>query len=294
MTPAERDAAIRRGMLAAQEQLYKLDEEGAAALMRLYRWALGNIEQDIQSRADSQGSLALTQLADLRNQIDARLQRLEAARNNLLQEGLLRAGQIGSETFVNAGIEAAAMIRVPEEAVRFVRSFIAGDGLQLSDRVWRIDRGARDAIVNSVERSIISGHSATQSAREFLSQGLPVPKDVQDKVKSAGANGVAKMAAEIMVGDGQGGALYQSMRLFRTEINRAHGMAYMMQAKDVPGFKGIQFTLSPNHPKPDVCDEIANTDAFGLGKGIFPSMEEFVKVWPAHPNTFSFPIAVFD
>ncbi len=45
-----------------------------------------------------------------------------------------------------------------------VRRFVAEDGLQLSDRAWRLDRHARDIIVNAIEMAVIQGHGATQAA----------------------------------------------------------------------------------------------------------------------------------
>lgn len=294
MTPAERDAAIRRGMQAAQKALYALDEEGAAALLRLYGWAQERIALEIQQRAGADGSLALEQLEALRQQVGAVLQRLESGRNSLLKDGLDRAAQIGSESLASVTVSSASTMRVPDEAVRFVRALVGADGLQLSDRLWRIDRGARDAVINAIERAVIMGHSAAQAAREFLSRGQAVPADVQSKQQAANATVITRDAKEIMVGkDGGSGAVAQAMRVFRTEINRAHGVAYLKEAEQVPGFRGIRFTLSPNHPKPDICDEHATLDRFGLGEGVFPSLDEFLKVWPAHPNTFSFPVAVF-
>lgn len=43
-----------------------------------------------------------------------------------------------------------------------------------------------------------------------------------------------------------------AMRVFRTEINRAHGEAYMMTGEDLPGFAGWRYPLSPADSKPDI------------------------------------------
>lgn len=294
MTPAQREAAIRRGMKAAQAGMLDLDEEGRQALIRLYEWAVKNIAQEITQRSEADGSVALYQLADLRRQVEARLAQLSAGQASMMSDGLSQASRLGVSSFAEAGIDAVAMVRVPDEAARFVRAFVAADGLQLSDRLWRIDRGARDAVVNAIERAVIMGDSAAKSAREFLTRGQPVPGNVQAKLNAANGTAIVRETTELMVGPKTGGGVMgQAMRVFRTEINRAHGVAYMTQAEQVPGFVGFRFTLSPQHPKPDICDELAKEDRFGLGEGVFPSMAEFLRVWPAHPNTFSFPIGVF-
>ncbi len=293
-TPSQREAAIRRAMRAAQTQLFALDDEAGAALIRLYEWAAQSIASEIAQRADELGNIGLAQLSDLLRQVEARLAQVAAGRDSALTDSLGQASRLGAGTFVEAGVISPASMRAPDEAVRFVLSFVGQDGLQLSDRLWRIDRGARDAVVNAIERSVIMGHGAAQAAAEFLTRGQPVPADVRDKLRAANAPAIAKETSAILAGEKTpGGAMAQAMRVFRTEINRAHGIAYMAQAEQAPGFRGIRFTLSPQHPKPDVCDELAKNDTFGLGEGVYPNMAEFVKVWPAHPNTFSFPVAVF-
>lgn len=295
MSPAEREALIRAGMQAAQQDLQALDERGRSDLERIYRQAAAELGGAIMRKAGEDGTVALGQLRDLLDQVEQRLSQLARERNALLDDGLHQAADLGALPFpVSATVDVVASMRVPDEAVRFVQRFVAADGLQLSDRLWRIDRGARDTVVNAVERSVVMGHGAAQAAREFLQRGEPPPGAVQAKLGTAGAVGMAKEAESIMTGGASGGgAMAQAMRVFRTEINRAHGVASMRRAEQTPGFVGIRFVLSPAHPKPDICDDIANSDRFGLGKGVFPSTEEFLKVWPAHPNTLSFPVPVW-
>lgn len=297
MSPAERDAAIRRAMRAAQRSIVDLDEQSAAELTRLYRWAADSIQAELLTRADGDGSIGLAQLADVRLQLEARLVQLTTARDALLGSALEQAAGTGAATFAQAGaaVSSAATVRVADEALRFIRGMVAADGLQLSDRLWRMDRNARDKVINAVERAVVMGHGAAQAAREFLTAGAPVPDDLEAKAKTAASLRIAREARFLMTGepDKPGGAVVQAMRVFRTEINRAHGVAYMKAAESVPGFVGIRFTLSPQHPRPDICDELAANDRFGLGAGVFPTLDAFLQVWPAHPNTFSFPVAVF-
>lgn len=294
MTPAEREALIREGTRLAQQSMKNLDASGEAELARIYRAAAAELREMIDDHAGPDGSIGLSQLRALADQVALRLDQLAAARTATLESGLRVAAELGAQPFLRTDVAAVTLMRVPDEALRFVRAFVAADGLQLSDRLWRIDRGARDAVVNAIERAVIMGHGAAQAAREFLQVGDPVPFDVREKLNAAGAIGIGKETTAIMTGgQSSGGAMFQAQRVFRTEINRAHGVAYMSQAEQTPGFKGFRFTLSPAHPKPDICDELAKADKFGLGEGVYPSMTEFLKVWPAHPNTLSFPVAVF-
>lgn len=297
MTPAaQREAAIREGMRVAQKAMVNLDASGQAEVARIYREAAAALRELIAQHADADGSLSLTQMRSLLQQVEGRLQTLAGETGKLVDEGLRVSAELGAQPFLKTEVDVSALMRVPDEAVRFVRAFVAADGLQLSDRLWRIERGARDAVVNAIERSVVMGHGAAQAAREFLARGVAVPGEVQGKLDAANATGIGREVTELMVGNGKagGGAMAQAARVFRTEINRAHGIAFMSTAETTPGFKGFQFTLSPNHPKPDICDELAKNDGFGLGEGVYPSMAEFLKVWPAHPNTLSFPVAVWE
>jgi hypothetical protein len=295
MTAAERERLIRQGMARAQRAMENLDATGLAEIERVYQYAAREIAQVLAERADDGSELTLSQLRGALQQIEWRLSTLAEARDVLVNDGLRVAAELGAQPFLKAEVDVTALLRVPDEAVRFTQAFVGADGLQLSDRLWRIDRGARDAVVNAVERSVVMGQNAAQAAREFLTRGQPVPAEVRGKLNAANATAMGRETTALMVGEGRagGGAMAQAQRVFRTEINRAHGAAYMKQAEQTPGFRGFRFTLSPAHPKPDICDEIAANDGFGLGPGVFPNMEEFLKVWPAHPNTLSYPVGVF-
>jgi hypothetical protein len=89
---------------------------------------------------------------------------------------------------------------------------------------------------------------------------------------------------------GQGSALSHARRIFRTELNRAHGTAYQNSIEHTPGVVGTCFLLSPAPPKPDICDLHAAANLHGLGAGVYPPGQN---PWPAHPNTLSYVVAVF-
>lgn len=180
-------------------------------------------------------------------------------------------------------------MRINHEALQFVRTFVAEDGLQLSDRIWRLDRHARDVVTNAIESSVIQGHGATQAAREFLMRGEGVPADIADKIGAANAQAMGKAAGDVLTGTGS--PMDNAMRLMRTEINRAHGEAYIKGALAHPDAAGLRFLLSPGHPKPDICDLHSIANLHGLGQGVYPDRASCP--WPAHPNTISFVEVVF-
>jgi hypothetical protein len=119
--------------------------------------------------------------------------------------------------------------------------------------------------------------------------GRTVPKDVVDKVGAAEA---LRVSREIKNGlmTGEGSPYANALRVFRTEINRAHGEAYQATAFAHPDVIGTRFLLSPNHPMHDVCDMHAHANLYGLGPGVYPQGKN---PWPAHPNTLSYTEVVF-
>jgi hypothetical protein len=288
-------AQIRRATLAAHREIERLDAETLATLAELYADEAAAIAARIRAHAGPGDSVALQELRSLLNQVEGILRRLTTARDALLEPALETAAGLGADAILGAMapsgqvLRTAASMRVSESAVRFVQEFVAADGLTLSDRLWRMDRGARDAVVNAIESGVIQGHGATQAAREFLMRGAAVPDAVQARAGMASAPALTARTDALMTGEM--GAEFQAARVFRTELNRAHGEAYMAGGEDHPDFAGWRYLLSPAHPEPDICDLLSTQNLHGLGEGVYPDRESCP--WPAHPNTLSFVRIVF-
>lgn len=279
-------ASIKRASARARLRLKTLDQETRAELRALYQQARDDIERTILSAESLDGTVRLESLARLKQALDFRLNQLDESRDGLLGEKLREAVQQGVNPFaaVSTGLDDIA-----DEALRQTVNFIADDGLQLSDRIWRINRGAREVMANQVEQAIIRGDSAARAAREFITRGVDIPADVQRKIGQAQAMKIANASGAALME--KGGPYNNALRLFRTEINRAHGEAYQAAAFDSEDVIGTKFLLSPNHPETDICDMHARVNRYGLGPGVYPKGKN---PWPAHPNTLSFTVVVFD
>lgn len=282
-------AVIKRATLAAQRAMDKLDAATLKELEGIYRQAAAEIQDRIRAYAGADGGVGLANLQDLLAQVNGNLQQLSTQRDALFNQAAAGAADLGTKPLETA-IDAAARMRISGEALSFVRTFVAADGLQLSDRIWRLDRHARESVTGAIEQAVIQGHGAAQAAREFLNRGDAVPLDVQNKLGAANAGKIAKDTAGALL-TGEGSPMDNAMRLFRTEINRAHGMAYAKSALSLPDAAGVRFLLSPSHPKPDICDLLSSQNLYGLGAGVYPSVEK--SGWPAHPNTLSYVEVVF-
>lgn len=280
-------AAIKRGTLAAHRRVEDLDQEAMDALERAFRKAAEEIGRDIRRAAGQGDTIPIQELRSLLSQVEERLSELARLRNGTLNDVLTQAAELGADAY---GLEATARMQVTQTALRFVQTLVAADGLQLSDRIWRLDRGAREEVVDAIEQAVVRGYGAAEAARDLLTRGQPIPLDMQAAIEGAQAPRLARHIGDQLIA-APGSPMDHAMRLFRTELNRAHGEAYMLGGEDHPDFAGWRFLLSPAHPEPDICDLLSEQNLHGLGRGVYPSREACP--WPAHPNTLSFVEIVF-
>jgi hypothetical protein len=292
--------AIKRATQQARNAVKELDAESIQNLLEVYQQAADQVRSQIQAAADSNNQVQQPQLQALLDQISGILDQLGEERDALLQENIGQAAQLGVRPFTAQGvlavggsqavIDSSAAMRINQAAVDFVMNGRQADGLSLSERVWRLNQGAKEVLQRAIASAVIRGNSAARAARELLMKGQPVPAETQQLVAAGQAPRVAQLADLLTTGDG--GEVWKAERVFRTEINRAHGEAFMASASKTPGFAGFRFLLSPQHPRPDICDLLAKQNLHGLGEGVYPTRE--LTPWPAHPNTLSFLEIVFE
>jgi len=287
-TQAGVKATIKRASKKAQASLHVMDAKGRRDVRQIYQTAADQIRADIEAMAEADGSVQIDVLQTLLNQLNARLDALSNNRGDLLERNLTDAATLGSSP-LSVAVEASVLVSINHDAVTFVRNLIANDGLQLSDRIFRVDRHGREVVASAIQQAVIQGKSAADAAMDFLSRGDKIPPQLLAKMNKAQAARIAREAGAALM-TGNGNPMDNAMRLFRTEINRAHGEAYQAAAFEHPDTIGTKFLLSPNHPKPDICDMHARVNRYGLGPGVYPKDRN---PWPAHPNTLSFTVVVF-
>lgn len=282
-------AAIRRASIESQGATMDVDKASRAQLQVIYQRAHDDIQAQISAAGGYDGTVRLQRLRQLLGQVDARLAALSDQRNSLLLENLRTAAGNGAQAFV-AALDVGGLHQIADAAVRSTHHFIDTNGLQLSDKLWRLDHNASTKVGEAIQRAVIMGHGASQATQEFLGRGEEVPADIAAKIGVASSSAIAKSAGAALLED-DGNAYAHALRVFRTEINRAHGLAYRAGAERTPGVIGTKFNLSPRHPRPDICDMYASANLYGLGPGVYPHGKS---PWPAHPNTFSFETVVFE
>ena len=310
MNTAATRAAIKRASQQARNAMRDLDRDTVDALLAMYGDAAEGVRAAIRGRVDGSDMVPVSHLRDLLRQVEDVIDGLGVKRNALLAQGLADAAELGVRPYTMQGIagvgagvypgsgaetrgaqavlSSEAAMRVSQEAVRFVQSFTAADGLTLSDRLWRLDQGAKEVLSRAIGQAVVAGWDASRAAAALMYGGQAVPLDVAARLKGAKVDALVR-AADLLTGDG--GEVWKADRVFRTEINRAHGTAYMTGAEETPGFGGFRLLLSPQHPKPDICDLLTSQNLYGLGAGVYPSASACP--WPAHPNTLTFMEIVF-
>ena len=298
-------AAIRRASQQARNAMHELDRATSAELRQAYEQAAQAVRGALAQAAGPDDLVRREHLQGLLRQLEDILQRTGTARDAVLTTALEEAARLGVRPYTLPGVgavggstavlDSAAALRISEAAVEFVVSFRMADGLALSDRLWRLDLGAKEVLQRAVSNAVVQGWSASQAVAALVYGGQSVPPELAATLGRGRVGALVNLADLLTGGEGAGtspgGELWKSQRVMRTEINRAHGHAYMQSAEQTPGFAGFRFLLSPQHPEPDICDLLASQNLHGLGAGVYPT--QALCPWPAHPNTLSFVEMVF-
>lgn len=292
-------AAIRRASQQARNAMQELDKTVSADLLRDYEAATEEVRRAIAQAVGPDQLVRREHLQALLRQIEDVLQRTGLARDALLSGAMEEAARLGVRPYTLQGVgavggstavlDSGVAMGISEAAVEFVSQFRFADGLALSDRLWRLDMGAKEVLQRAVSNAVVQGWSASKAAADLAYAGKAVPADLAQRLTGARAPALASLADLLTTADGS--ELWKAERVMRTEINRAHGEAYMAAAEKTPGFAGFRFLLSPMHPAPDICDLLAAQNLHGLGAGVYPDRDACP--WPAHPSTLSFVEMVF-
>ena len=283
------NATIRRASWQAQADANRLDGRILKQLEDIYRAVLSDIQAQISNQAGINSVVGINNLQRIMQSVNYQLRVLGDQRTALLNAGMLENAEIAANVFSSI-VDREAVISVTNEAVRTAQNFIAADGLQLSDRLWRVDNQATQKIGLAIQSAIIQGQSASQAAQDFVNRGLPIPADVSDKMNAGNVQGINRAIAYELINSPD--SVYSNVRrIFRTEINRAHITSYQQSLEGVDDVVGTRFLLSRNHPERDICDLHARANLYGLGPGVYPLGKSPL---PAHPNTLSYEVAVFE
>lgn len=168
-----------------------------------------------------------------------------------------------------------------------------GDGLNLSGRIWRLDRETRDGMAQILSQGVANGSSAWDLAgllEVFLGANQDCPRWTSTRLYGLSKKEIAKGDLRGLLSgdacDGRG-VSYNALRLARTEIQKMHALATDKVMAISPWVLKEQINLSAGHPEPDICDEVV---AGGEnGQGVYP--KGTIEL-PLHPNCLCYKTAV--
>lgn len=279
----KKQAAIKRAANKAQDQTTKLDLSENLKLKSLWGKVLADLLVVLSQSSAVDGSVRANALGRIKQMASDILDAHGKDQINLLNSALLQSAQLGAAAFTHTTTD----FEIPHRTLAAIKSFIASDGLQLSDRIWGGIEDAKGIFNKRLTSAVVMGKSASEAALDLLGSNQEIPLDLQKKIKGQNVHAVYSDIKNQFFD----GPYKQAKLVFTTEINRAHGVAFEAGAQTHPDAIGTKFLLSPNHPRTDICDLHARVNKFGLGAGVYPFGKN---PWPAHPGTISYTQVVFD
>ena len=249
--------------------------------------------EEVAQAADGEGNADAGGLALVANQADGRWRAVVREYADLLTRARRQAGAIAfgpwlvkhnhffpksleriQETFTPSGDDyhrlAEMWLRRRNYALNVAQGRVYGDGLNLSSRIWRLEQGGMQTIRTTIAQGMAQRTNAWDLARQLegqLNADRNWPKWSEDRLRKMDAiqrarskEGLWRNAAEQERGVLQArlripkGISYNALRLARNEIQAANHAVTSDIAQNFPGIVGRNVTLSPAHPKIDVCD----------------------------------------
>ena len=265
-----------------------------AILYPFQSWLAG----EVREAADADGNADAGRLALVVNQADGRWRNVVAEYVGLLTRARQAAGSIAfgpwlvkhnhffpksieriQETFTPSADDyhrlAEMWLRRRSWAIQTAQQRVYGDGLRLSQRIWRLEQGGMQAIRNTIAQGMAERTNAWELARRLegqLNAGQEWPKwsearlrSMDARARAASKQGLWRNAADMRRQNPDvtgtltppGGISYNALRLARNEIQAANHAVTSDIAQNFPGIVGRKVVLSPAHPRLDICDEYA-------------------------------------
>jgi hypothetical protein len=152
---------------------------------------------------------------------------------------------------------------------------IYSDGFHLSGRVWRLEADGLVEIQRILSSALATQTSAAELARLLtasLGAGEDCPRWAYGRLYGMTAKERATNSAGLRNGTPceAKGLAYNALRLARNEMQIAHHLVNDELFRVSPWITGEQVRLSATHPKPDICDDVANGGPYEPGEVTLP------------------------
>lgn len=243
-------ATIRRAAAAARRELNAMRAQRVRWLEQQYA-AIADFMRRALRRSASNGTVPISALGALRAQAQTASNLLGSQLETELARAFDEAIRIGGAG-VGAAISDSARAVATARTLDILRAFVGADGLQLSDRIWRVRDGTRQVIISALNEAITQGWSGIEAAQRLIGQGLAVTPEIRRAMAAAGLDSLNELMTRVLL-TGVGNPLHNARRLMQTEINRAYTASYHESLREHPDIAGVRYLLSPRHPRVDIC-----------------------------------------
>ena len=189
---------IKRQSKLSIEQLERLLDLLEQKAEKFYQELARRIEKRLSELARDDGVVGLEQLDVIERYVDQQQRDMSVQRNQDLNEGLMMAVVLGLSATNKQSLQAIVpsnnptlsnKVRQSSDHYGFMSEIATSqraqsifsklnntrlpDNLKLSDRIWRIDRGANDALKDMINTAVINGWDAEQTIKNFFNKNDP-------------------------------------------------------------------------------------------------------------------------
>jgi hypothetical protein len=163
-----------------------------------------------------------------------------------------------------------------QRALQAAQERVYGDGLRLSQRIWRLENGGLQNIRSTLATAMAERTNAKDLANRLealLGADQDMPRWTDDRLYSMTPAQRAASREGLLTGTETRaqGIAYNALRLARTELQYANHAVTTEIAKHAPWVTGRFVRLSPGHPKIDVCDTLAAGGPYPKDSDLLPA-----------------------
>lgn len=210
------------------------------------------------------GTLREHHMLALAKALEEQAEALRGQLNGVLRSGIQLAVDLAVEPAERITLETAGEVldragiramfqNINQRAVTALLSRTRGDGLRLSDRIWRVSRSWQRATSRVIEDMVAQGLNSREAAR-YIDRYLQPQTHTVLKTETRRRLGVPRDVS------------MEAMRLAVTEMNNAFHEGTILAGRATPSYQGIHWRLSHAHVVPDICDKLAEGSPYPKGQ----------------------------
>lgn len=265
-------------------KLVKLARKNQLKLLKKDYIDIRNIYKDasqsllVKATKANAGTLTERFLTDYRKQIDYTINDINKQLNKTIKSDMLQSAQLATGIQVSffdllddrfsIGLDnrfSSVFSKTPDNIISHLTSGkFYKDGKGLSERIWFTNQKVNADIDYIIKQAIVEKKSAYELA-----------KDLKTYVNPSAAKSFEWRKVYPNAGNKQ--VDFNAQRLARTSINHSYFLSNVDSCNKNPYVEAMHWQLSNEHYNrqvkhfgEDICDEYANQDNYGLGKGNYP------------------------